>query len=330
MNPEDYVCNTNYKNPKTVLLLYDQEPFWSTNSWLWNWANRLKDMGSSVILISSQRYGEKLDWYIEKFNWKHIHYQHHYVASRDWFRGYRNHPFLLDPLERQFEKQFVCYNRLFAENRPHRINILKELYDNDLLDKTVISFPEKDPLTNQTYADITGRTDIQKILPLVADNHTHSNQSFSLDVQTANKTAFHLVTETVYDIHENYISEKSFKPIVLKQPFIVLGPRGSLRTLQSIGFKTFGPWINEMYDDVYDPDTRLEYIMELITKLSKMSVDDLQKFYKSIEHVLEYNYQHFFKQETLDQILQKLFSDIRSTVIPHSVKKSSPALSLYG
>jgi hypothetical protein len=311
-NPDDTVFASSYEYPKTILLLYDQEPFWSSIRWLDHWAPRFAEWGSTVVLITTQQWGTNLDHYVQKYKWHTVNYQHHYLAARDWFRGYRNHPLLQRLDQRNPTHHAVCYNRLFAENRPHRCQVLADIIDNLLLEKIKVSFPSTDPLTDQTYADITHRNDIQKQLPLVIDDEYHSNNSHSIDIQTANNCAVHIVMETVFDINENYLSEKIFKPIVLKQPFIVFGPPNTLKTLQDMGFKTFGTFIDESYDAIEDHDARYHAAFNAVQQLCKQPLSSIQNMLQDrrLGDKVFHNYEWFYMQHTLDKVVDQLYRDI--------------------
>ena len=312
-NPDDTVFDCDYEFPDTVLLLYDQEPFWSSIRWLDYWAPRFAEWGSTVILITTQEWGTNLDSYVDKYSWRVVSYQHHYVAARDWFRGYRNHPLMLRPGERTLEKHFVCYNRLFAENRPHRCKLIQDFYDNNILDTADYSFPTHDPLTQQSFESITGRGDIQKILPLVIDDKNHNNNSHSIDIETANTCGIHICMETVFDQNENYLSEKIFKPIVLRQPFIVFGTCKTLDTLKHLGFKTFGTHWSEDYDSLRDHDERYSAAFDVIKGLANQPLANIQNTFKGLgmRSILEHNHEWFYMQRTLDKTVNQLFEDIK-------------------
>ena len=309
-DPENVIFDCDYDYPDLVFLLYDQEPVWPRVKFLDYYGELFKEWGSTVVLISTQEWGTNLDYYVKNFNWKHVCYQHHLLACRDWYRGYRNHPQLVSPQQRKLYNHFVCYNRLFAENRPHRVNLLKDLYDDNILCKVDMSFPATDPITNSSYADISGRSDIQFILPLDIDDPNHNNNSFTLDIQSANETAIHIITETIFNIKENYLSEKSYKPIVLKQPFIIFGAPYSLKTLQDLGFKTFANFWDESYDNIEDHDLRYSKAYKIVKDIASMSLNDIQNILIQSTDILEYNYNHFYAQETLDNIVNNLFLDI--------------------
>lgn len=66
-----------------------------------------------------------------------------------------------------------------------------------------------------------------------------------------------ITTETYYYNcwnfnNEMFLSEKTWKPIVSKQIFVFIGPKGILKKLKELGFKTFENFIDESYDELPD------------------------------------------------------------------------------
>lgn len=118
-----------------------------------------------------------------------------------------------------------------------------------------------------------------------------------------------LVAESVFDHPYPYLTEKTFKCFWHCSPFILAGAAGSLEYLKSIGFQTFGAWIDENYDNIQDPGQRLLAVIFEIEKISKWSLDQCQVVYNEMKPVLEHNLQHyrrFFCQELVDQNIKKL------------------------
>jgi hypothetical protein len=91
-----------------------------------------------------------------------------------------------------------------------------------------------------------------------------------------------------------HLTEKIFKPIVSKRPFILVGAPGNLVYLKSYGFKTFDRWIDESYDNELDPDKRISLITEQIEKLCSMSNSQLNDMYADVKSTVEYNFNHFY------------------------------------
>jgi hypothetical protein len=118
---------------------------------------------------------------------------------------------------------------------------------------------------------------------------------------------WHIVTETVYYENRLHLTEKIFKPIVMKRPFILVGAVGNLEYLRSYGFKTFNRWIDESYDLEPDPDIRLRKIVNEVKKLCALPDYEISQMFKEMQSVLEFNREHFyndFKTIVLDELIE--------------------------
>ena len=135
-----------------------------------------------------------------------------------------------------------------------------------------------------------------------------------IDIETANTCAVQLVTETVHNINENYLSEKIYKPMVLRQPFIVFGPPRSLQTLHNMGYKTFSTFWPEGYDTFDEHDARYNSTFDIVKRLGTMHINEVEDLLHDhrMQSVLEHNHQLFYIQHTLDKVVNGLFEDIKS------------------
>jgi hypothetical protein len=118
---------------------------------------------------------------------------------------------------------------------------------------------------------------------------------------------FWLVTETVnYAADEHYghvfLTEKTFKPIILKMGFLIAGCKGSLKKLRNLGFKTFSDYWDESYDTLDSKGARRDALVETIKYiiLNDVYVPD---------EILEYNY-NVLKEHNADQELKDTISNL--------------------
>jgi hypothetical protein len=149
--------------------------------------------------------------------------------------------------------------------------------------------------------------------PLIIDT-AEPNGSLSANVVFEDLTSalFHVVTETVYFMPKLHLTEKVFKPIVAKRPFLLVSTPGSLAYLKSYGFRTFDRWIDESYDNEPDHYIRIEKITFELAKLCAMSPALLKQMHQEMQEVLEYNFNHFyttFKDLIVDELVDN-FSGI--------------------
>ena len=73
---------------------------------------------------------------------------------------------------------------------------------------------------------------------------------------------FNYVVETHFDSDTIFLTEKTFKPILNLQPFIIAGNPGSLALLRELGYKTFGDVIKEDYDNIIDHKDRMSQLLK--------------------------------------------------------------------
>jgi hypothetical protein len=125
-----------------------------------------------------------------------------------------------------------------------------------------------------------------------------------------------LVLDTYCSEDHVVLDEKVFKPIAYGHPFLLLCNRGGLKTLQSIGFKTFGDFWDESYDDLQGYE-RLETIFKLMLEIEKWSVNDINAIYNKMLPILKHNQEHFYKTlpDLFEQRQVDLFDKIKQLVI---------------
>jgi hypothetical protein len=126
----------------------------------------------------------------------------------------------------------------------------------------------------------------------------------SLFDESAESLAY-LVTETVATGRRHHLTEKTFKPICMQMPFVLVSTAGSLQYLRSYGFKTFNGLWDESYDNISDTNTRKNHIIELLKNIETTDYDTetLQR--------LQHNHAHFFNRElVIDRIKKEILEPI--------------------
>ena len=276
-------------------------------------------------LITSERDSENVEKVCKKFKWKSLYYFFHGWAALDWYRGY-DKTFLINPVEkRKITQTFIAPNRIIAGERQHRLEMLYHIFKNNMLDNH-ISCPAVCPAENISIHDAikplaTKYPDIESVfaqqtLPINFTGETdHPMHScwLSLFDQCA-ESLLYLVTETVATGRRHHITEKTFKPIAMGMPFVIVGTRGSLAYLRSYGFRTFeGIW-DESYDDAED-DVRIERIASLLRSLDELPPDAKQDLFEQAQQVIEHNWNHFYGggfEAVLWTELQDMLNEIES------------------
>ena len=210
-----------------------------------------------------------------------------------------------------YPKKFLNLNRRWREHRPVSVLLLRY---RKLLELGHVSFgPCEDHSNWQAVWDtmrvgaignpylqkaIEESTDIYDMPPLLLDtDELHTNRAVlenTTDPYYAD-SYFSLVSETTfytkyYYQNSRFITEKTYKPIAMKHPFVLITIPKSLEVLKFLGYKTFSPWIDESYDNEVDDNTRLLMIMDEVERLSNLSDEQLAQFIQETNAICEYNY----------------------------------------
>ena len=128
-------------------------------------------------------------------------------------------------------------------------------------------------------------------VPLEYHRHPDIDNNFdAMNYSFLKKASFNIVSETVFDYPEVFWTEKTAQSLLSKRPFIMIGPCGNLQYLRYLGFKTFHTILDESYDDIKDPNKRLEAIMQLVLHLNKKTQHELNNMVHEVKDILIHNY----------------------------------------
>lgn len=103
-----------------------------------------------------------------------------------------------------------------------------------------------------------------------------------------------IVCETYCQGTTFFPTEKLWRPIALKTPFIIQGPKNYYHNLRKIGFKTFGHWWDEGFTED-DYRHQPNEIFKVLNQLSKLTTSDLEALLIDMQSTLEHNYQLLMK-----------------------------------
>jgi hypothetical protein len=107
-----------------------------------------------------------------------------------------------------------------------------------------------------------------------------------------------------YDIEDfspAFPTEKTWKVIACKKPFITATTPFYLKGIKQLGFKSFSPFIDESYDEIVDNKERMNAVVNESIRISKLPTEDYNKLILDCKEICEYNY----------QILTQHYNDIK-------------------
>jgi hypothetical protein len=146
---------------------------------------------------------------------------------------------------------------------------------------------------NYTWGEVQNAVGLLNAAPLTIDS---IDQYPILNPTTLNITKVYpeffveIVNLTYWSGDTFYIDEKIWRPMLMRTPFIVHGPRNFLPRLRALGFRTFDSWWDEGYSED-PPDYQLKEIVRLMQQLAEKSITELDSMYADMQSVLEHNYQ---------------------------------------
>jgi hypothetical protein len=111
------------------------------------------------------------------------------------------------------------------------------------------------------------------------------------------------VLETLFDDDRLHLTEKILRPIACGHPFVLMSTPGSLEYLRSYGFKTFGDYWDESYDQITDSKQRMLAVIDLMQHLASLPNKD--QLCQEIQAVCEHNRARFFSAEFLNLVVDE-------------------------
>jgi hypothetical protein len=235
-----------------ITLFYDQEPiFENTTKQVMSTLmhNNEWEEYSGQLILGNSEHSEVKTAICNQYRLHDWYYFYHGFAALDWYRDYKYFP----KSKFKFDKVFMSLNHLMTTDRSYRLTLVANYIENDLVDKGILSLPLKDKnrtIKEELFAqDCKMSVSAKKLVyknilpltaPLIADTeYPDGYMSAATDFDFQRKAFWHVVAETVFYHKKLHLTEKIFKPIIARRPFLLVAAPGNLAYLKSYGFKTF-------------------------------------------------------------------------------------------
>lgn len=245
------------------------------------------------ILCHSERNSPEVELF-EQNHFKTVHYFYHGLIARDWFRHWSHYEM---PTSEDAQR-FGMYCRDATGSRAYRLDLLHKLipYKDDLHYNLQDPIYRLDPQLNVHYKSGPVEYGPESSATIVPED------SEKFDIQ--------IVPETLFDTPKTHLTEKVFKPMVMRQPFIIVGPPNSLEYLKSYGFMTFSDCWDESYDEETDPDKRMEKVIAIVDKISNMNEREYSELIRRARGIALFNRQRFFSGVWEERMLEELHNNL--------------------
>ena len=157
------------------------------------------------------------------------------------------------------------------------------------------------------------RTKIEDTLPLYLDTPdlvTNRAMSKLTDVDLYTSTMLSVVSETTFFSHHSlndtrswepgvFLSEKTWKPVIHLQPWIMVSQPFTQEVIRDKGYQTFGEFIDESYDYEESDTHRMYMILRLIEQICRWTPERITEFQLATQEICYHNQ---------DVLLQKVWS----------------------
>ena len=221
------------------------------------------------------------------------------------------------------KKTFLCFNRRYND---HRLMLYLAVVQQGLIDQCYYSMDKTQPEANRSFIDnckylLSRFSDMgldssdvlsaDKLLPLILDNSDFNRYPMENSVDPVkhlyDTSLINIVTETYFFNKIIHITEKTYKPIAFMQPFILVAAAGSLQHIKDMGFKTFGNFWDESYDQELDDKQRFRKITALIQSIADWTEEEKTEFTFKVKDIVDYNAAHLNTMQNIeiDNLVEK-------------------------
>lgn len=130
-----------------------------------------------------------------------------------------------------------------------------------------------------------------------------------------NKSFISLVSETLVRNDTIYLSEKTFKPIVMGHPFITVSSTGTLKKIKELGYKTFDRWWDESYDECETYQERIDSIILILKELQKKTNKERIQMRAEMLDVLKYNQKLIHQRRNINDPIGDIIKNIYKNLL---------------
>lgn len=193
----------------------------------------------------------------------------------------------LEITPRSFTKHFLFLNRI---TKPHRRWIFGSLIASGIIDQCHWSYDAHNP-----------KSQFYKCLGPSEQEVGHEDLTYSINSYYPDSFC-NIVAETNFNWSpeftqfeggfgkgNTFITEKTEKCFSAGMPFIIVGTPFFLKRLRKLGFKTFGKFWDESYDDIEDTEGRLKAIFKVVETISHYKHSKLAELYHKMIPILKHN-----------------------------------------
>lgn len=336
------------KNDKSsIILIFYPDEYYNRLD-LEDWANTLirHEISPEQVYVVSMD-NNFVDWTektLKEYGIVGINIQSHNELLERVYKSLVNYPVSNDL---SYMKKFSAFSRNYGSiyNKPYRLFLFTELYRKKLLNDFYYTFNIVNPYGEiQTYSKEQIKNNLIEFgysldgnleqwvanMPYVLNDNS-IREKMAVDIyDVLNQSAIHLTVESHFDPFWNFLghvnediqkfspcfpTEKTYKPIALKKPFIMFSTPFFLKEFKLMGYKTFSPFIDESYDLIVDNEDRLHAIVNEVSRLCKLPDVEFNTVLQSCRDICEHNYKVYIEAQKSNGLKLK-FEFLKQLMMP--------------
>ena len=239
-----------------------------------------------------------------------------YFSEHEFFFRHVNRYQLFNyPAERQYE--FTALNRV---HKWWRAAVMSDLRYQGILQNSLWSYNcigiNDDYEANPVEVDVHDELWRYRMHEFVLDGPFHcdqlnkhqQNNHHVVNTELYTQSYFQIIIETHLDADQSggaFITEKTWKPIKYGQPFVVIGPVGTLAALRAAGYNVFDDVLDNTYDTIENTTERYIAVRKLLLSMQEQGVAEL---FKKCQAGVKHNQLNFESRLTtpLNTLLERL------------------------
>ena len=254
----------------------------------------LKSLGFCFIYSTPWESKENYETNKQEYYPKKTFEGHHWFGGVSWFWYYMVIKHIQSKFKINHYKKTFDFLYLNKQTRKHRLELYTKLLDKKLLTNSLTSFIDHPSDPHELRKNYE--------LPWLDKKQSYPYYGSDQDIyeKPYNETIASIVSETNDNNTDIFMTEKIWKPILMKQIFIVHGNQNYLEKLKQLGFKTFDNIIDESYDQEEVKNFRIDKIVAAVKSLKDRSYIDL---YNETQQIREHNAKQFFNKTVLNKVI---------------------------
>ena len=299
------------KLPTRVLIDYGHETGVSEDDFT-KTLTRLKQMGleENQITFSFNTSAKKL--WLENHN--QIIFSDYFAISASSLHTQYNQPASIVSVEDRPLRVNFLTAKLYKKSRAHMLNAL---FESNLRHSTLLGI-----LGNSKHLDDEFKTNSEFVKFVDSNSGSLDNvptqvaqdeggypdvltsQGWSNNCAVYDKSSVSIICETHETNDSTFITEKTYRSILNRHPFVIRAAFPILKHLQTLGFKTFSDFIDERYDE--SGEISREY-SNLLVERAEQLLDVVKKNPGKIQEIVDHNYNMLLRhgQAELDRLVSR-------------------------